>query len=185
MTIPNIITILRLLLVPAIVVMIHAESWVGAFLLFVAAGISDGLDGFIARRYDMRSELGAYLDAFADKALLVSIYVSLSIAGVLPAWLAVLVVSRDVLILMAIMISWLMSRPVDIRPLKVSKLNTGAQIGLAALALANRSLESAGLGAGIIIAAPWVIEAAIVAVVVLTLASAGAYLALWLRHMTD
>lgn len=185
MTIPNLITILRLLLVPAIVVMINAESWVGAFLLFLAAGISDGLDGFIARRYDMRSELGAYLDAFADKALLVSIYVSLSIAGVLPGWLAILVVSRDVLILMAIMISWLMSRPVDIHPLRVSKLNTGAQIGLAALVLANCAIEGAGFRKSLVVSAPWVIEAAIIAVVLLTLASAGAYLALWLRHMAD
>lgn len=185
MTIPNIITILRLLLVPAIVVMIGAQSWVGAFLLFLAAGISDGLDGFIARRYDMRSELGAYLDAFADKALLVSIYVSLAIADVLPGWVAIVVVSRDVLILMAIMISWLMARPVDIRPLRISKINTAAQIGLAALVLANRAVDGAEFGKSLIISAPWVIEAGIVAVVLLTLASAGAYLTLWLRHMTD
>ncbi|MGV6872455.1 CDP-alcohol phosphatidyltransferase family protein [Pseudochelatococcus sp. B33] len=185
MTIPNLITILRLLLVPAIVVMINAEAWVGAFLLFLTAGLSDGLDGFIARRYNMRSELGAYLDAFADKALLVSIYVSLSIAGVLPGWLAILVVSRDVLILMAIMISWLMARPVDIHPLRISKLNTGAQIGLAALVLANCAVEGAGFGRSLAMSAPWVFEAAIIAVVLLTLASAGAYLALWLRHMAD
>lgn len=185
MTIPNFITILRLLLVPAIVVMIGAQNWVAAFLLFVAAGVSDGVDGFIARRYDMRSELGAYLDALADKALLVSIYVALAIAGVLPGWMAILVVSRDVLILMAIMISWLMSRPVDIRPLKISKLNTGAQIALAALALANRAVAGTGLGESLVVAEPWVMEAAILAVVVLTLGSAGAYLALWLRHMAD
>ncbi|MGI6244380.1 MAG: CDP-alcohol phosphatidyltransferase family protein [Pseudochelatococcus sp.] len=181
MTIPNLITIVRLLLVPVIVVSIGAGAWVAAFTLFVIAGLSDGVDGYIARRFDMRSELGAYLDAVADKALLVSIYVSLAIAGVLPGWMAILVVSRDVLILMAVVISWLMARPVAISPLLVSKLNTAAQIGLAALALGSLGLTGAGPDA----AAPWLFNAGMAAVVVLTLASAGAYLALWLRHMAE
>ncbi|MFT0892617.1 CDP-alcohol phosphatidyltransferase family protein [Pseudochelatococcus sp. G4_1912] len=185
MTIPNVITILRLLLVPAIVVMIGSGAWLGAFLLFVTAGASDGIDGYIARRFDMRSELGAYLDAFADKALLVSIFISLAIAKALPEWVVILVVSRDVLILMAIMISWLMARPVDIHPLKVSKINTVAQIVLAALVLAERSMVGVGFGKSVIITAPWVIQSAMISVVILTVVSAGAYLTLWLRHMGD
>lgn len=185
MTIPNIITILRLLLVPVIVVMISSGAWLGAFLLFVAAGASDGIDGYIARHYDMRSELGAYLDAFADKALLISIYIALAISSVMPEWIVILVVSRDIVILMAIIISWLMSRPVDIHPLKVSKLNTVAQIVLAALVLAERSMLGADLGKNVIIAVPWVIHLAMISVVTLTAVSAGAYLVLWLRHMGE
>lgn len=185
MTIPNIITLMRLVLVPAIVILINDGSWIGAFLLFLAAGISDGLDGYIARRYDMRSELGAYLDAAADKALLVSIYVTLAIADVLPGWVAILVVSRDVLILTAIMISWLMQRPVDIRPLRVSKINTGMQIGLAALVLAHMAAGAAGFGTGFFAALPWLVEALTMLTALLTVVSAGAYLALWLRHMAD
>ncbi len=174
MTIPNIITIARLLIVPLVIVMILQGRWTPAFVLFVLAGVSDAVDGFIARRFDMQSELGAYIDALADKALLVSIYVTLAVVGVLPAWLAVVVVSRDVMIVAAILLSWVMARPVEIRPLLVSKLNTGAQIGFAALLLAAHAFgldiaaaEAVGL---------WTVAA-------LTIASAGAYLAGWLRHM--
>ncbi|HEY8565394.1 MAG TPA: CDP-alcohol phosphatidyltransferase family protein [Beijerinckiaceae bacterium] len=173
MTIPNLITIARLLIVPLVIVMIGQGRWATAFVLFVVAGISDAVDGFIAKRFDMRSEFGAYIDPLADKALLVSIYVTLSIVGVLPGWLAVLVVSRDVMIVAAILLSWVMDRPVEIRPLLVSKLNTGVQIAFAALVLSTRAF-AIDLGLldeiGLLVAA-------------LTVASAGAYLALWLRHM--
>ena len=113
--------------------MIGQGQWATAFLLFVAAGVSDAVDGFIARRFDMRSEFGAYLDAVADKALLVSIYVTPGVVGVLPGWLAIVVVSRDIMIVGAIIMSWLMGRPVAIKPLTISKLNTAAQIAFAAL----------------------------------------------------
>src|SRR5919112_2088211 len=139
MTIPNLITISRLIMVPLIVVMMGQERWGIAFLLFVAAGISDGVDGFSARRFNMRSEFGAYLDALADKALLVSIYVTLSVTGVLPGWLVIVVVSRDIMIISAILVSWLMGRPLAIKPMLVSKLNTGTQIAFAALVLGTKA----------------------------------------------
>jgi cardiolipin synthase (CMP-forming) len=175
MTIPNLITIVRLIIVPLIIVMIGQENWALAFLLFVAAGVSDAVDGFIARRFNMRSEFGAYMDALADKALLVSIYVTLSVVGVLPGWLAITVVSRDVMIVSAIIISWLLGRPVEIKPLFVSKMNTAAQIAFAALVLSTKAfgLEASGFyGAGMILVA------------LLTIVSAGAYLAGWMKHMT-
>lgn len=174
MTIPNLITIARLILVPLVIVMIGQEQWATAFILFVVAGISDGVDGFIAKRFDMRSELGAYMDPVADKALLVSIYVSLSVMGVLPGWVAIVVVSRDVMIVAAIIVSWLMGRPVAIKPLMISKLNTVLQIAFAALVLSEKSF---GFTLGPVdAAAMWL-------VVALTAASTGAYLAGWLRHM--
>jgi cardiolipin synthase (CMP-forming) len=175
MTIPNIITIGRLIIVPFVIVMIMQERWGMAFVLFAVAGISDGIDGFIARHFDMRSELGAYIDPLADKSLLVSIYVSLAIVGAIPSWLAIVVVSRDLMIVSAIVLSWIMARPVVIKPLLVSKLNTAAQIGFAALALAANAygFNLAGFG-----------DIAMVAVAALTVASAGAYLGGWLRHMT-
>lgn len=176
MTIPNLITIARLILVPLVVAMIGSGRWQAAFVLFVVCGVSDAVDGFIARRFDMKSELGAYIDALADKALLMSIYVTLAIVGVVPGWLAILVVSRDLMILMAIMLSWLMAKPVEIRPLIVSKLNTAVQIGFAALVLGSRAFGIDVEGAADVI---------MVAVAALTLASAGAYLALWLRHMAS
>lgn len=174
MTIPNLITIGRLFVVPLLIMMIGQERWGIAFGLFVGAGISDGVDGFIARRFDMKSELGAYIDALADKALLVSIYVTLSIVGVLPGWLAVLVVSRDAMIVSAIIVSWLMQRPVAIKPLVVSKLNTAAQIVFAALVLGMRTFD---------VEVPSLEWTAMIVVSALTVLSAAAYLAKWLRHM--
>jgi len=105
--IPNLITIGRLVLVPFVVAMIVQKDWDLAFFAFVLAGLSDAVDGFVARRFDLRSDLGAYLDAIADKALLVSIYVTLAIVGVIPSWLAIVVVSRDIMIVGAIELPWL------------------------------------------------------------------------------
>jgi cardiolipin synthase (CMP-forming) len=167
MTIPNLITIARLIMVPLVIVMILQAQWLAAFALFVAAGVSDAVDGFIARRFDMRSELGAYLDPVADKALLVSIYI-------VPAWLAILVVSRDVMIVSAVMLSWVLENPVEIKPFLISKLNTAAQIGFAAALLAAKAF-GVGLGA-------W-LDPATATVAALTLLSTGAYLMFWLRHM--
>jgi cardiolipin synthase (CMP-forming) len=174
MTIPNLITVFRLILVPIVIVMIMQGRWTTAFVLFVVAGVSDGIDGFIARRFDMRSEFGAYIDPLADKALLVSIYVTLAVVGVLPAWLAVVVVFRDAMIVAAVMLSWVMSRPVAIKPLLLSKLNTAAQIGFAALVLSTRAfgVDLAGFD-----------DVLMVLLAALTVASAGAYLAGWMRHM--
>ena len=173
-SLPNLITVGRLILVPVAVAMIAAHAWASAFSVFVVAGVSDGVDGFIAKRFDLRSELGAYLDPLADKALLISIYVALSVEGILPAAVAILVVSRDLMIIGAVIISWVLERPVEIRPLLVSKLNTLAQILLAALVLGAKSF---GLGLD-----GW-LNAAIAIVTALTLASMIAYLATWLRHM--
>jgi cardiolipin synthase len=124
----------------------------------------------------MRSEFGAYLDALADKALLVSIYVTMSVTGVLPGWLAIVVVSRDLMIISAILVSWLMQRPVAIKPMFVSKLNTGAQIAFAALVLGMKAFT---------LDAPALHTAGMVLVAGLTMVSAAAYLARWMRHMAN
>ena len=140
MTIPNFITIARLLGVPLIVWLMIADRFVEATLLFILAGISDAADGFIAKRFGATSELGAYLDPIADKALLVSVFVTLGFKGVLPAWLIVLVVSRDLFIIGG-MHARLYARaiPMAVQPLWVSKINTAAQILLIALVLGDRS----------------------------------------------
>jgi len=145
-----------------------------AFSIFLLAGLSDAVDGFLAKRFNMTSELGAYLDPLADKALIVSIYVTLGITGALPRWLVILVVSRDIMILGAVMLSWLMGNPVTVKPLLVSKLNTGAQIVLACLVLSALAfrLDIEGL-----------LVAAMALVAALTLLSVGFYLAEWVRHM--
>ena len=174
-TIPNLITILRFLLVPAVVLAMLQSHWDWAFLGFVVAGISDGVDGFIARQFDQRSRLGAYLDPMADKLLLVSVFVVLGIIGQLPLWLVVAVVSRDALIICAVVLSTVMGHPVEMKPLMVSKANTAVQIVLAAEVLAELtfSLDLATVRHGLVLLSG-----------LLTVASAAAYLVSWLRHMS-
>jgi cardiolipin synthase (CMP-forming) len=171
---PNLITIARILTVPVIVWAITSGQMLFAFLLFLAAGVSDAVDGFLAKRFGMQSEFGSYLDPLADKALIVSIYISLGITEALPRWLVILVVSRDIMIVAAVMLSWLVDKPMAIKPLTVSKLNTAAQILLATLVLAS-------LGLGIDVG--WLIPLGVAAVAALTLVSVAAYVREWVRHM--
>ena len=136
LSIPNLITLGRILLVPVVVWAITAGEMQIAFVLFLAAGISDAVDGFLAKRFGMATELGAYLDPLADKAMLVSIYVALGITDAIPRWLVILVVSRDIMIVSAVILSWVVDKPVPLKPLLVSKLNTVAQIVLAGVVMA-------------------------------------------------
>ncbi|MBV9561240.1 MAG: CDP-alcohol phosphatidyltransferase family protein, partial [Bradyrhizobium sp.] len=141
----------------------------------VIAGVSDAVDGFLAKRFNMSSELGAMLDPLADKALLVSIYIALGISGGIPHWLVILVVSRDIMIVAAVIVSWLFDKPVAMKPLMVSKLNTVAQVAFAALVLAS-------LGFGL---EPMPYDEVLMGVVtILTLSSVSLYLVEWVRHMS-
>jgi len=172
--IPNSLTLVRIVLVPVVVWLIIDHEMTAAFLLFLLAGFSDAADGYIAKRYGWRSELGAYLDPIADKALLVSIYVTLGLAGHLPVWLVIAVVSRDSLIVGAVVLSWMLSRPLTMHPLLISKVNTFAQIVLAGLVLAEL-----GLGLGL----EPVVKVLIWVTGALTILSAAAYFWAWLGHM--
>jgi len=175
LTIPNLITILRFLLVPAVVLAMLNMRWDWAFAGFLVAGISDGVDGFIARRFNQQSKLGAYLDPMADKVLLVSVFVVMGFIGELPLWLVVTMVSRDALIICAVLLSTVMAHPVEMKPLYVSKANTAAQIVLAAVVLGELafSIHLDPLRPALILLSG-----------VLTVASAAAYLVAWLRHMS-
>jgi len=174
LSIPNLITLGRILLVPVVVWAITAGEMRIAFVLFLAAGISDAVDGFLAKRFGMATELGAYLDPLADKAMLVSIYVALGITEAVPRWLVILVVSRDIMIVSAVILSWLVDKPVPLKPLLVSKLNTVAQIGLACVVMA-----ALGFGFNAEIAT----VALTALVTALTLLSVAFYVAEWVRHM--
>lgn len=172
---PNLISVGRLVFVPLIIALILDRRWTEVFACFVLAGLSDAVDGFIAKQFGLTSELGAYLDPLADKALLISIFVALAAAAVIPAWLAILVVSRDVMIVGAVIVALLIGRPIAIRPLPVSKANTTVQIAFAAGVLAAKAFAFEQGTA---------FTAATVVVSALTVASAGAYLARWLDHMS-
>jgi cardiolipin synthase len=176
LSIPNLITMGRILLVPVVVWAIAAGQLRFAFLLFMAAAISDAVDGFLAKRFGMASELGAYLDPLADKALIVSIYIALGVTEMIPRWLVILVVSRDIMIIGAVILSWLVGKPVTVRPLMVSKLNTAAQILFACVVLAS-------LGFDLQLDLLTTLLMALVAV--LTLLSVAFYVAEWVRHMNS
>lgn len=174
-SIPNIITLCRILLVPIIVWAIASSQMEIAFVVFVIAGISDAVDGFLAKRFDMTSELGALLDPLADKALLVSIYIALGIWGAIPRWIVILVVSRDLMIVAAVIVSWLFDKPVAMKPSMVSKLNTVAQVAFAALVLGS-------LGFGV---NPSPYDLILMGLVtIFTLSSVFLYLVEWIRHMS-
>lgn len=173
--IPNIITLGRILLVPIVVWAIASNQMEIAFAVFVIAGISDAIDGFLAKRFNMTSELGAMLDPLADKALLVSIYMALGIWGAIPRWIVILVVSRDIMIVAAVIVSWLFGKPIPMKPLMVSKLNTVAQVGLAALVLASLAF---GFDPS---PYDWILMGF---VTVFSLVSVSLYLVEWGRHMS-
>ncbi len=176
MNIPNTLTLGRIVAVPLLVWLIIDQEMLAAFLVFMLAGLSDAADGYLAKRFGWHTELGAYLDPIADKALLVSIYVTLGLAGHLPVWLVIAVVSRDILIVGAVLLAWMMSRPITVKPLLVSKVNTCAQIALAGVVLAKLGL---GLGLGQLVwLLIWVTGA-------FTILSAFAYFWAWLRHMAS
>jgi cardiolipin synthase len=174
-SIPNIITLCRILLVPIIVWAIASGQMEIAFVVFVVAGVSDAVDGFLAKRFKMTSELGALLDPLADKALLVSIYMALGIWGAIPRWLVILVVSRDFMIVAAVIVSWLFERPVAMKPSMVSKLNTVAQVAFAALVLGSLGFAFSPAPYDLILMA---------LVTIFTLSSVFLYLVEWIRHMS-
>ncbi len=140
LNLPNLISLGRLLLVPLAIWLILGGRYGAAFWIFIAAGISDGLDGFIAKRFDRRTRLGALLDPVADKSLLVSVYVTLGVAGQIPAWLVILVVFRDVMIVGGFLLVQAIAVARPVQPLLISKINTGAQIVLIGFVLARAGL---------------------------------------------
>ena len=176
MNLPNLITIGRILLVPITVWLIISEEFAFAFIAFVAAGVSDGVDGYIARRFNQRTELGAYLDPIADKALLVSIYVTLGLLKFLPAWLVILVVTRDVLIVGAVILSWVVDKPIIVAPSLASKVNTAGQIILAVIVLGVLGLD---------LSLKPVLNVGYFAVAILTFGSGALYMKAWLQYMAN
>lgn len=124
---PNLLTLLRILFVPVIVIFLIQESYWNAFIFFVLSGITDGLDGFLARILNQKTVIGAYLDPIADKALVMSCFITLSIKHLIPGWLSVIVVSRDCIILVGICLLALMSVSLEIKPSYVSKATTLVQ----------------------------------------------------------
>jgi cardiolipin synthase len=173
-SLPNLITLGRLFCVPVAIWLVLTNKIAAAFWIFVLAGVSDAVDGFIAKRFNLRSRLGAFLDPAADKALLVSMYVTLGVSQLLPVWLVILVVFRDVVIIGAFLLVTALSQPMRWEPLLVSKLNTVLQIALVGVILFR-------LGFGVSLFD--LHQPLIYAVAATTFVSGAAYLVRWMRAL--
>lgn len=169
--VPNLITLARIGLVPVLILAIHAGEAELALVVFLVAGVSDAVDGFIAKRFHLESRLGAILDPAADKLLLVTAYVMLAMTGLIPFWLMLTVVFRDLLIVGGYLVYTSMLGPVRMRPSLLSKLNTFLQLALVFLVLAS---DATGLDIE-----AW-IAVLVYAVLVSTIASGAHYLWSWI-----
>lgn len=140
MNLPNLLTLIRIILTPLLVILLIDGKFVEALIVFTIAGITDGLDGLIARWMRQKTRIGAILDPIADKLLLTSAYVTLAIIGFLPGWLAVTVISRDVIIVFGVLILFLFQGGVEIHPSVLGKITTVAQLGTIFMVLVNHDL---------------------------------------------
>jgi cardiolipin synthase len=171
--IPNLICVLRILLVIPLVVLLLRGEFATVLVLFAVAGASDGLDGFLARRYDWRSRLGAILDPLADKLLMVCTYATLGWIGQLPLWLVVIVLARDVVIISGALAYHRLCGDIEMAPTRISKANTLFQIVLVLLVMV------APLGLTL---PAWMMGSVIAVVVWTTLLSGGNYVWEWSRR---
>ncbi|SPD76194.1 putative CDP-diacylglycerol--glycerol-3-phosphate 3-phosphatidyltransferase [uncultured Desulfobacterium sp.] len=128
MTIPNLITIFRIILTPIFIINLIDDNFLPALFIFIIAGVSDAADGFIARMFNQKSKLGSFMDPLADKILLVSAFVMLSAKGLIQPWLAVIVISRDLLIMLGVLILFLNNQNFAARPSVWSKMTTCLQL---------------------------------------------------------
>jgi cardiolipin synthase len=142
MNLPNFLTILRILAIPLFIILLSYQFYAPALLLFVGAGVTDALDGFLARAFKQKTTLGAYLDPIADKLLLSSSFVAFSILKLMPAWLTILVISRDVIILGGVLVLLVNSFSVAINPTMISKVTTTLQLVTIGLTLLFQVIEN-------------------------------------------
>jgi len=171
--IPNLITVFRFLLVPPVVWLLLNERPGPALILFGIAGFSDGLDGFLAKRYHWTSRLGAFMDPLADKLLLVSSFVTLGWLGWIPVWLVLLVVIRDLVIVGGAIVFHMRVERLVAAPSIVSKLNTFTQILLVLVTIFNQAIQT--------VPAQW-LNALVYIVFITTLWSGLGYVWTWSRR---
>lgn len=160
---PNFLTALRLFAAPLTAWLIHNDKDTAALCVFAFAGLSDALDGYLARRLSPGSRFGVYLDPAADKVLMLASFVTLTMIGAVPLWLTVLVIGRDLAIVLGVALAWIFSLPVQIAPLNIGKASTVVQVGfigmvllLLALGADQPNVVLAGaLAAGVVTVASW------------------------------
>lgn len=138
LTIPNLITLARILLVPIFLICLIQGNYRRALIIFLVAGLSDLADGLVARMWQQKSPLGAILDPLADKLLMSTSFIALAVLRLIPPWLTVVVLTRDVIILVGVVILKLVEAPLVVQPSLAGKLTTWMQIGTVLLVLAGK-----------------------------------------------
>ena len=170
--VPNILSALRLVAAPITAIMILEHADVVALCVFAFAGLSDALDGFLAKRFALTSRFGAWLDPAADKFLMLASFVTLTVIGAVPVWLTVLVIGRDAAIVLGVALAHALNASLQIRPLIVGKASTVAQVGYVAFVLLLLAAD---------LSEPRIAFAGAVVVAAFTLWSFLAYAAVWLQ----
>ena len=171
--IPNLISVLRIFLSVPVVWMLLEQNFTIALVLFAIAGISDGLDGFLAKHYGWESHLGGILDPLADKVLLVSSYLSLALIGAIPVWLVLLVILRDLVIVTGALIYNYRVKLLEAEPSMLSKINTVVQIFLVLAVVLEKGLMELPL---------LLIQSLVWLVAVTTLVSGVGYVWVWSKR---
>lgn len=134
--IPNALTLIRLILIVPFLLFLYQPNYVNAFYIFILAGFTDGLDGWLARYFRWQSFFGSFVDPLADKLLIAASFISLALIGMLPWWLVLLVFLRDVTISVGVLAwYWLIQQKLDFKPTILSKINTLLQLTLLTLCL--------------------------------------------------
>lgn len=170
--IPNIITMTRILAIAPICWLLLKGQYPAALVLLVLAGLSDALDGFLARHYGWMTPLGAMLDPVADKLFVVSMFIVFGMKGSLPWWLVALVIGRDIVIVLGALAYRVVKGKLEMHPLMISKVNTGLQIMLLGFTLLHVALYPLPL---------WFNQALQWSVATTTFLSGAAYIILWGR----
>lgn len=170
---PNLISILRIFLSVPVVWALLVGRFDLALVLFLVAGVSDGLDGYLAKHYGWQSVLGGYLDPLADKVLLVSSYLSLALIGIIPIWLVLLVILRDLVIVTGALVYHFRVSNLEADPSRISKLNTLMQILLVLAVVFDKGLMELPA---------WMITLLVATVAGTTLASGISYVWVWSRR---
>lgn len=173
---PNFISLARLLSVPIIINLILSHEIKASFWVFLAASLSDALDGYLARKLKIRTELGSFLDPIADKALLISVYLALGITGYISTWLVTLVIFRDFLIVGGTILLFIFQKPILMNPIISSKINTLFQILFVSFLLGGETF-------GVFLSTTFLVRLFEYLVGLTTLLSGAFYVKLWLQRI--
>ena len=174
MNLPNLISLARLISVPLIIWMVLRELYLLAFVSFLLAGLSDALDGILARLLKAHTTLGAYLDPLADKALLVCMFATLGYQSLIPAWIVIAVIFRDVLIIGGAFLLFMIGKSFNIKPIIISKINTFVQVVTVGYVLAQQGFE---------LSIPLISTLIFYTVGSSTIISGAAYMVIWIKHI--